>query len=220
MDFTGGNALKPQAADKTLGQRLKSGGIIVYPLLLLALLGLLTGIYKTLQLYLIRSQYDDKVSVLVNHISNGDMQAADDFVKTLKDPIRSLLEEALKHHDTSRENLEELLNEVILKQLPILDRLLNVLSVSAGAAPLLGLLGTVMGIIKTFEMIGVYGSADANRMAGGISEALMTTAVGLIVAIPALIWHAVLNRRLRTIVGNLEKAMLGFINAITIKSKI
>ena len=103
--------------------------------------------------------------------------------------------------------------------MPNLDKFLTILSVSAGAAPLLGLLGTVMGIIKTFEMIGIYGTGDANRLAGGISEALVTTEMGLIVAIPALIWHAVLNRRLRKIVSNLEKAMLSFINALSIEGK-
>ena len=76
-----------------------------------------------------------------------------------------------------------------------------------------------MGIIKTFEMIGIYGTGDANRLAGGISEALVTTEMGLIVAIPALIWHAVLNRRLRKIVSNLEKAMLSFINALSMEGK-
>jgi biopolymer transport protein ExbB len=66
-------------------------------------------------------------------------------------------------------------------------------------------------------MISVYGSGEANRLAGGISEALITTEVGLFVAIPALIWHALLSRRLRKIVGNLELAMLSFINALTLR---
>ena len=82
---------------------------------------------------------------------------------------------------------------------------MHILSVSTGAAPLMGLLGTVMGIIKTFEMIGIYGTADANRLSLGISEALVTTEVGLVVAIPTLIVHAILNRRLRTIVANLKR---------------
>ena len=219
FDFTDGLATKDGFREKTLIEHFKAGGVIIYPLLLLGLICLLAGIYKTVQLYTVRSQYDDKVKHLLGLIREGEMQEADAYVNSLKNPVRSLLKEALVHHAMDRENLEEYLSETILAQMPNLDKFLTVLSVSAGAAPLLGLLGTVMGIIKTFEMIGIYGTGDANRLAGGISEALVTTEMGLIVAIPALIWHAVLNRRLRKIVSNLEKAMLSFINALSMEGK-
>lgn len=216
FDFSNGLAFKKEAAEKTFSDRFKSGGIIMYPLTFLAVICIFVGLWKTAQLYIIRSQYDDKVQQLVQYIRSGNMEEARTYVESLNDPVRALLKEALQHHSTSRENLEELLNENILSQIPKLDRFMPVLSVSAGAAPLLGLLGTVMGIIKTFEMISLYGTGDPNTMAGGISEALVTTQAGLMVAIPALIWHAVLNRRLKAIVGNLEKAMLSFINALSV----
>lgn len=216
FDFSNGLALKKEAREKTLSERFNSGGMIMYPLSLLALLCLIVGLWKTFQLYIIRSRYDDKVSKVLNYIHGGETEEAEKYINTLKTPVRNLLNEALLYKDTTRENLEELLNEKILTQIPKLDRFMPVLSVSAGAAPLLGLLGTVMGIIKTFEMISLYGTGDPNTMAGGISEALVTTQAGLMVAIPALIWHAVLNRRLKTIVGNLEKAMLGFINGLSL----
>lgn len=217
FDLTEGLALKQEAAGKSTVEHWKAGGIIIYPLLLLAILCLLTGIFKTFQLYKINSHYEDKVSELVRLIQAGNLDEAEKFCSSLKGPVKKLLCDALAHHKESRVNLEEILNETILSELPALDRLLPILSVSAGAAPLLGLLGTVMGIIKTFEMISIYGTGEANRMAGGISEALVTTEAGLIVAIPALIWYAVLNRRLKTIVGSLEKAMLGFINSVSVK---
>ena len=219
FDFTNGLALKKAAREKTIMDRFKSGGAIMYPLAFLALICIIVGLWKTLQLYNIRSEYDDKVSTLVTLIQEGKSSEAQDFINSLKDPVKSLLNDALNHKDISRETLEELLNENILSQIPKLDRFMPVLSVSAGAAPLLGLLGTVMGIIKTFEMIALYGTGDPNTMAGGISEALITTQAGLMVAIPALIWHAMLNRRLKAIVGNLEKAMLSFINALTINKE-
>jgi biopolymer transport protein ExbB len=186
----------------------------MYPISLLAILSLLVGIWKTIQLYMVRSHFDTKVEKIVSLIAADKIPEAQEFIQTLKSPLRKMMEEALLHRSTTRENLEELLNENILAQIPKLDRFLPVLSVSAGAAPLLGLLGTVMGIITTFEMISLYGTGDPNTMAGGISEALITTEAGLIVAIPALLWHAILNRRLKTIVGNLEKASLGFINML------
>ncbi|MCH2205049.1 MAG: MotA/TolQ/ExbB proton channel family protein [Lentisphaerales bacterium] len=219
FDFTDGLATKADLQEKSVLEHFQAGGVIIYPLALLGFICILAGAYKTVQLYTIRSQYDDKVRHLVGLIRNNQMEEADKYVNSLKNPVGSLLKEALTHHEVSRENLEEYLSETILAQMPNLDKFLTVLSVSAGAAPLLGLLGTVMGIIKTFEMIGIYGTGDANRLAGGISEALVTTEMGLIVAIPALIWHAVLNRRLRKIVSNLEKAMLSFINALSIEGK-
>lgn len=216
FDFSNGLALKKEAREKTLSERFDSGGMIMYPLSFLALLCIIVGLWKTFQLYIIRSRYDDKVTKVLTYIHAGQTEEAEEYISTLKTPVRNLLNEALIYKDTTRENLEELLNEKILTQIPSLDRFMPVLSVSAGAAPLLGLLGTVMGIIKTFEMISLYGTGDPNTMAGGISEALVTTQAGLMVAIPALIWHAVLNRRLKTIVGNLEKAMLGFINGLSL----
>ena len=216
FDFTNGLAIKKQATKKTLSDRFKSGGSIMYPLSFLAMICTLVGIWKTVQLYKIHSQYDDKVQRLVQLIGDGKLEEAKNYVESLQGPVKNLLSEAFDHHKISRDTLEELLNENILSQIPKLDRFMPVLSVSAGAAPLLGLLGTVMGIIKTFEMISLYGTGDPNTMAGGISEALVTTQAGLMVAIPALIWHAILNRRLKAIVGNLEKAMLSFINALSI----
>ena len=219
IDFSDGLVFKDEAREKSLVDHIKKGGIIIYPLLLLGLLCFIVGLIKTVHLYLVRSSYDDKVANLVSLIREQKFDEAQDFVDQQKDPIKRLLQEALSHRDIKREDLEERLNESVLSQLPRLDSFLSVLSVSAGAAPLLGLLGTVMGIIKTFEMIGIYGTGDANRMAGGISEALVTTELGLMVAIPALIWHAVLNRRLRKIMSNLDKAILSFINAIKLQEK-
>ncbi|MCM8530077.1 MAG: MotA/TolQ/ExbB proton channel family protein, partial [Lentisphaeraceae bacterium] len=146
IDFTGGLATKQEFKSKSVLEHFAAGGVIIYPLVFLGFLCLLAGLYKTLQLYSIRSRYDDKVVHLLTLLNEGKSEEAHSYVKGLKDPIRSLLSEALKHKDVSRENLEEHLNENILSHLPKLDRFLTVLSVSAGAAPLLGLLGTVMGI--------------------------------------------------------------------------
>ncbi|WDE97213.1 MotA/TolQ/ExbB proton channel family protein [Lentisphaera profundi] len=212
FDFSDGLVFKDSAKEKTLQDHLKAGGIMVYPLLFLGFICIIIALYKFIQLYSIRSQYDDKVIKLISLIKEDKLEEAEQYVKQLKKPIRALLGEALKYKDAPRVDLEELLNETILSELPRLDRLMHILSVSAGAAPLMGLLGTVMGIIKTFEMIGIYGTSDANQLSLGISEALVTTEVGLLVAIPTLITYALLNRRLRTIISSLEKASLSFIN--------
>ncbi|MEM1297165.1 MAG: MotA/TolQ/ExbB proton channel family protein, partial [Verrucomicrobiota bacterium] len=90
---------------------------------------------------------------------------------------------------------------------------------ASATAPLLGLLGTVTGMIHTFKLINVFGTGDARSLASGISEALVTTEFGLIVAIPALILHAVLFRKIKGITGSIEMASLAFMNGLKSSSK-
>jgi biopolymer transport protein ExbB len=88
------------------------------------------------------------------------------------------------------------------------------LALSAAAAPLLGLLGTVTGMINTFNMITVFGAGDPKTLAGGISEALITTEFGLVVAIPSLLLHAVLSRRVKGVLASMEQTTVAFINGL------
>jgi len=92
-----------------------------------------------------------------------------------------------------------------------------VIAVTAATAPLLGLLGTVSGMIRTFNLITLFGSGDPKPLAGGISEALVTTLFGLVVAIPALILHAFLSRRSQGIVQTTERLGLSFVNSLRSK---
>ena len=89
------------------------------------------------------------------------------------------------------------------------------MAVTAAAAPLMGLLGTVTGMINTFSLITIFGTGDAKSLSSGISEALVTTELGLIVAIPSLIFHALLLRMAKEKVGDLDNASVSFINGIS-----
>ena len=89
------------------------------------------------------------------------------------------------------------------------------MALTAAAAPLLGLLGTVTGMIKTFTLITIFGTGDAKSLSSGISEALVTTELGLIVAIPSLILHGLLSRMAKQKIGDLEQISVSFINGIT-----
>ena len=104
--------------------------------------------------------------------------------------------------------------EKMLVAKPELEKLLPFLALSAAAAPLLGLLGTVTGMINTFNAITVLGAGDPKTLAGGISEALITTEFGLIVAIPSLLLHAILSRKVKGIIGSMEQTATGFINGL------
>ena len=112
-------------------------------------------------------------------------------------------------------NLEEILFEKILSAQPTLERFLPFMALTAASAPLLGLLGTVTGMIKTFTLITIFGTGDAKSLSSGISEALVTTELGLIVAIPSLILHGLLSRMAKQKVGDLEQISVSFINGIT-----
>jgi biopolymer transport protein ExbB len=88
------------------------------------------------------------------------------------------------------------------------------MALTAAAAPLLGLLGTVTGMIKTFTLITIFGTGDAKSLSSGISEALVTTELGLIVAIPSLILHGLLSRMAKQKIGDLEQTSVSFLNGI------
>jgi biopolymer transport protein ExbB len=121
---------------------------------------------------------------------------------------------AVENSDEDREVIEEILYETIIKAQPKLERFLAFIAVVAATAPLLGLLGTVTGMIKTFKLITIVGTGDARNLSSGISEALITTKWGLIVAIPTLIIHALLNRKAKGVVGSMEQAAVSFINGV------
>jgi biopolymer transport protein ExbB len=92
--------------------------------------------------------------------------------------------------------------------------MLPFIAVTASTEPLLGLLGTVTGIINTFKLITVFGTGDPKLLSSGISEALITTEFGLYFAIPALLIHALLSRKVKTLLGSLEQIAVGFLNAM------
>ncbi len=120
----------------------------------------------------------------------------------------------LLHADQPRSVLENCISEAILRQTPRLERFLNALKVLAAVSTLLGLLGTVTGMINTFQVITIHGTGDPRLMAGGISEAMVTTQVGLAVAIPVMMMAAFLSGRARRISLDMEEKGLSLIAAL------
>jgi len=130
-------------------------------------------------------------------------------------PVGKMLKAGVEHIKEPRELIEEVMYEKVLSTRLKLQRFLPFIAISAASAPLLGLLGTVTGIINTFKLITVFGSGDVKTLSGGISEALITTEFGLIVAIPSLLLHAFLSRRARRVVNEMEKAAVSFVNQVS-----
>lgn len=113
-----------------------------------------------------------------------------------------------------RQIMKESIEEVASHEIHEMERYLNALGTVAAVAPLMGLLGTVIGMIKVFAEIMVAGTGQANVLAGGISEALITTAAGLVVAIPALICHRILQRRVDELVVYMEQESLKLVDVL------
>ena len=125
-----------------------------------------------------------------------------------------MLAVGVKHIKEPRELIEEAMYETVLRTKLKVQRFLPFIAICAASAPLLGLLGTVTGIINTFKMITVFGSGDVKSLSGGISEALITTKFGLIVAIPSLLLHAFLSRKAKGVTDNMEATGVTFINEV------
>jgi len=128
-------------------------------------------------------------------------------------PLGRVLMVYEENRDADVETLELKLDDAILKEIPKLERGLNTVKVLAGVAPLLGLLGTVTGMIITFQAITLFGTGDPKLMAGGISQALVTTVLGLVAAIPLLLLHSFAAGRARTVQQILEEQSAGLIAA-------
>jgi biopolymer transport protein ExbB len=129
-------------------------------------------------------------------------------------PLGQVLATGLNYRNAPREVLKEAIEDVGRHVVHDLERYLNTLGTIAAISPLLGLLGTVSGMIRAFTAITTQGVGDPTVLAGGISEALITTAAGLGVAIPALIAHRYLRGRVDSLVVNIEKESIRFIEAL------
>lgn len=151
------------------------------------------------------------------------LAASDDAVLAMLDKKRGALARVLRavvlHRDAARGQLEDQAAEAIYREMPRLERLLPFLAVIAGVAPMLGLLGTVTGMISTFEVITEHGTGDPKLLSGGISEALITTEFGLVVAIPALLLHNLLARWSDRTVDTLQTHALSLINLLERRRK-
>ncbi|WP_348672177.1 MotA/TolQ/ExbB proton channel family protein, partial [uncultured Abyssibacter sp.] len=125
--------------------------------------------------------------------------------------LLGLLEASLSAGERDLESLELKLDEGVIRETPKLERGQSVVKLLAGVAPLMGLLGTVTGMIATFQAITLFGTGDPKLMADGISQALVTTVLGLVVAIPLLFLHSLLSARSRSLIRVLDEQAAGLI---------
>ena len=198
VDPSRGGLLDALIRTPTLGERIGQGGLIGTIILLLGAGGLALGGQR------------------IWHLTRLARQTRDDLARSRParhTPLGRIWAAYEAGRDVDIETLERRLDDAILKEIPPLEYGLPMLKLLAGAAPLLGLLGTVTGMIVTFQAITLFGAGDPKLMAGGISQALVTTVLGLVVALPVLLLHGIAAARAREIAQLLEEQATGAIVA-------
>ncbi len=192
FDIDGSLTRTTGALRRRFGERLEAGGFFVWPIGFIGLLGLVLVLERAWSLFRHRIA-DGRAQDILGAIRSG---AADRLTETLttQSSFERVARVGLESRDRSMADREAALETALLEEEPRLQRSLSLIAACAGIAPLLGLLGTVTGMIATFEVITVHGTGNPKLLSGGISEALVTTQFGLLVAVPLLLAHAVLHR--------------------------
>lgn len=196
IDPTLGGVLNSFVARPNLQERIQQGGLVGYLILALGAIGLLIALERMVVLGI--------ASRKVTAQLNSDTPSTDNALGRVLSVYQ-----ANKTVDT--ETLELKLSEAIFKETPALNRALLFIKIISVVAPLMGLLGTVTGMIQTFQAITLYGTGDPKLMAGGISQALVTTVEGLTVAIPMVLLHTIVSGRSKRIIQVLQEQSAGII---------
>ncbi len=196
----------------------RNGGILMYPIVTLFGLGLLVALWRFLWL-LIAGFGGLSTGRTLKALRKGDLETARAQVKRAHGKVGRVLKTVLLKDYSGREAGEKALEELFAREVPKIESGLTWISVFAATAPLLGLLGTVMGMIELFDVITMHGTSDPKLLAGGISIALVTTEAGLIVAIPLQLIHTFLTNRADSLRSRMESAGLAVLNALWVKEK-
>ncbi|MBT0080345.1 MotA/TolQ/ExbB proton channel family protein [Vibrio alginolyticus] len=196
IDPSRGVILSLLVQSPTVQERIDQGGIVGYVILGMGAVGAIIALICFLRLQVIggkmRKQAKSETVIPGN-------------------PLGEVIQAYQEHKGDNLEDLEAKLDEIILRNAPSIERFISSIKLFASVAPLLGLLGTVMGMIGTFQAITLFGTGDPKLMAGGISEALVTTMLGLVVAIPLLFLYTIVHSKGRRLVQTLEEQSAGFI---------
>ena len=196
IDPTGGSILGLLVQAPNLQERVEQGGLVGYIILIVGAIGLLLALERLVSLTIIKAKVNKQLKSETFSSNN---------------PLGRVMKVKDDYPTADSESLELHLTEAILGEVPKLGRNLTIIKIISVVAPLMGLLGTVTGMINTFQAITLFGTGDPKLMAGGISTALVTTVLGLVVAIPMTLLYAMLNTRSKNIVYILQEQAAGVI---------
>ncbi|MFP4428648.1 MAG: MotA/TolQ/ExbB proton channel family protein [Desulfovermiculus sp.] len=211
VDISKGSVFAKISREQTWGEWFRAGGFLVWPLIGIAGLALVLVAERLVFMLGIRSNSDRIMNQITHLAENNEWQKCRELCAAhQRAPLCRVIGKALDYVGESRQAVENALQEGVLSQLPRLERFLPTLNVLAAIAPLLGLLGTVTGMISTFQAITIFGTGEPKVMAGGISEALITTQIGLGIAVPIMFLHHLLDRRVDKIIADIEEKGAAF----------
>lgn len=197
VDPTRGQLLALLVQSPSLVERIHQGQIVGYTIIVLGIIGLLVALWRLFALSTTAAKVHSQAKNLDNAGNN---------------PLGRVIKVALDNPEADVEALELRLGEAILKETPKFTAMLPFLKIISVVAPLLGLLGTVTGMIITFQAITLYGAGDPKLMAGGISTALVTTVLGLVVAIPMVFLHTLVQSRAKRLTQILQEEAAGMLS--------
>jgi biopolymer transport protein ExbB len=181
----------------TMTERYHAGGTVGYVITFMLSIGLIIGLYKVVTLTIVGGKMKSQLKNISSPSSSN--------------PLGRILQVYAENKTADAESLELKLDEAILRELPTIESGISIIKIFAAIAPLLGLLGTVIGMIETFQQITLFGTGDPKLMAGSISLALVTTALGIIAALPLLLTHSIVAGRSKSIIHILDEQTAGII---------
>ena len=216
VDISKGGALRRFTHELNLMDQIPKGGPLVWPILALLALAVLILLERVIFFFRRQVLIEPFMAKLSPLIESDNWQGCRDLIQAnSRGFIPQVLRQGLAcQGQQTRTDMENVLQEAILAQIPAIERFLSTLGMLAAIAPLMGLLGTVTGMINTFHVITYYGAGDPRMMSGGISEALVTTMLGLTVAIPIMLVHTLLSRRVETQISTMEEKSVAFVNLV------
>lgn len=200
---------------KGFADTVEGGGIIGIVILVIGAVSLILIGLRVIFLFRVGRRAQGTLDSAFKSVETGSLDEAIAKVKKVPGAMGRVMESTLRGLKKDPENIEDVISESVLNEQPTLDRFRSAISVFAAVAPLLGLLGTVTGMISTFDVITQYGTGDPQLLSGGISEALITTELGLAVAIPTLLIGNLLASWSDRITSNLEVSALRAVNIAT-----
>ena len=193
----------------------EKGGVLMYPIFISSLVAVTIFFERMFYLKGIKTKSKRFVLRLNNLIKKGSINLAISACRKSPTPISQIMLAGLMKYGQSRKEIKEAIEDSANQEIPLLEKHLSTLATIGNITPLLGLLGTVFGMIKAFNVIAVMGVGKPEALAGGISEALLTTAFGLSIAIPTIVIYNYLSNRVDKIIREMEVSCVDLLDLLT-----
>jgi len=193
----------------------EKGGFLMYPIFVCSLVAITIFFERMFYLKSIKTKSKRFVLRVKDLVKKGSIELAISACRKSPTPVSQIMLAGLMKFGQGRDEMKEAIEDSANQEIPVLERNLSTLSTIGNITPLLGLLGTVFGMVKAFNVIAVMGVGKPEALAGGISEALLTTAFGLSIAIPTIVVYNYLSHRVDKLIREMEVNCIDLIDLLT-----